>query len=110
MAISGRTKIIAHLGYPTESFKAPMIYNPYFERHDIDAVVVPMGCKAEDYAAFLKLVFNLSNIHDALVTMPHKFTTVPLLDEVMTTAKGAGACNAIRLGPRCTLVGGMFDG
>jgi len=42
MAITGRTKIIAHLGYPTESFKAPMIYNPYFERHKIDAVVVPI--------------------------------------------------------------------
>jgi shikimate 5-dehydrogenase len=46
MPISGRTKLIAHLGYPTESFKAPMIYNPYFEKYDIDAVVVPMGCKA----------------------------------------------------------------
>ena len=91
MTISGRTKLIAHLGYPTESFKAPMIYNPYFEEYDIDAVVVPMGCKAEDYAAFLKLVFKLSNIHGALVTMPHKVTTIPLLDEVMTTAKVAGA-------------------
>ena len=110
MAITGRTKIIAHLGYPTESFKAPMIYNPYFERHKIDAVVVPMGCKAEDYAAFLKLVFKLSNIHGALVTMPHKVTTVSLLDEVMTTAKVAGACNAVRLGPGGTLVGDMFDG
>ena len=30
MTISGRTKLIAHLGYPTESFKAPMIYNPIF--------------------------------------------------------------------------------
>jgi len=79
MTISGRTKLIAHLGYPTESFKAPMIYNPYFEKHNIDAVVVPMGCKGEDYAAFLKLVFKLSNIHGALVTMPHKVTTVPLL-------------------------------
>jgi hypothetical protein len=29
-----------------------MIYNPYFEKYSIDAVVVPMGCKAEDYAAF----------------------------------------------------------
>ena len=110
MTISGRTKLIAHLGYPTESFKAPMIYNPYFERYDIDAVVVPMGCKAEDYSAFLKLVFNLSNIHGALVTMPHKVTTVPLLDEVSTTAKVAGACNAIRLGPGGKLVGDMFDG
>src|SRR5580765_3136009 len=110
MTISGRTKIIAHLGYPTESFKAPMIYNPYFEKHDIDAVVVPMGCKAEDYPTFLKLVFKLSNIHGALVTMPHKVTTVSLLDEVMTTAKVAGACNAVRLGPGGTLVGDMFDG
>src|ERR1700716_1998372 len=110
MTISGRTKLIAHLGYPTESFKAPMIYNPYFEKHNIDAVVVPMGCKPEDYAAFLKLVFKLSNIHGALVTMPHKVTTVSLLDEVMTTAKVAGSCNAVRLGPGGELVGDMFDG
>ena len=110
MAITGHTKIIAHLGYPTESFKAPMIYNPYFERHKIDAVVVPMGCKPEDYPAFLKLVFKLSNIHGALVTMPHKVTTVSLLDEVMTTAKVAGSCNAVRLSPDGKLVGDMFDG
>jgi shikimate dehydrogenase len=110
MTISGRTKLIAHLGYPTESFKAPMIYNPYFEKYKIDAVVVPMGCKPDDYLAFFKLVFKLSNIHGALVTMPYKVTTISLLDEVMTTAKVAGACNAVRLGPGGTLVGDMFDG
>jgi shikimate dehydrogenase len=110
MTISGRTRLIAHLGYPTESFKAPMIYNPYFEKYNIDAIVVPMGCTAENYAAFLRLVFKLSNIHGALVTMPHKVTTVALLDEVMTTAKVAGSCNAIRLGPGGILVGDMFDG
>jgi shikimate dehydrogenase len=110
MTISGRTRLIAHLGYPTESFRAPMIYNPYFEKYGIDAVVVPMGCKVEDYASFLKLLFRLSNIHGALVTMPHKVTTVALLDEVLTTAKVAGSCNAIRIGPGNTLVGDMFDG
>lgn len=26
--IDGKTTLIAHIGYPTESFKAPMIYNP----------------------------------------------------------------------------------
>jgi shikimate dehydrogenase len=110
MTISGHTRLIAHLGYPTESFRAPMIYNPYFEKYGIDAVVVPMGCKPEDYAGFLKLLFRLSNIHGALVTMPHKVTTVALLDEVLTTAKVAGSCNAIRIGPGNTLVGDMFDG
>ena len=108
--ISGKTKLIAHLGYPTESFKAPMIYNPYFEKYGIDAVVVPMGCKPEEYPAFLKLAFKLSNIHGALVTMPHKVTTIALLDEVSISAKVAGACNAIRLGVGGTLVGDMFDG
>lgn len=108
--ISGKTKLIAHLGYPTESFRAPMIYNPYFEKHGIDAVVVPMGCRPEDYAAFLKLVFRLSNIHGALVTMPHKVATMALLDEASTTAHVAGSCNAIRLGPDGRLIGDMFDG
>ena len=108
--IRGTTKLIAHLGYPTESFKAPMIYNPYFQKHGIDAAVVPMGCKAEDYAAFLPLVFRLSNIHGALVTMPHKVTTVALLDVPSTTVQVAGACNAIRLGTDGLLIGDMFDG
>ncbi len=54
--ISGYTKIIAHLGVPTESFKSPMIYNPWFDSKGIDTVVVPMGCEAEDFAAFMPLV------------------------------------------------------
>lgn len=87
--ITGTTKLIAHLGYPTESFKAPLIYNPYFEKNGIDAVVVPMGCRPEDYPAFLKLLFRLSNIHGALITMPHKISTMALLDETSTNAKVA---------------------
>ena len=47
--ISGRTTLIAHIGYPTEAFKAPMIYNPFFEKAGIDAVVMPMGVQAADY-------------------------------------------------------------
>ncbi|BBK34418.1 shikimate dehydrogenase [Stella humosa] len=108
--IRGTTRLIAHLGYPTAAFRSPMIYNPYFAARGIDAVVVPMGCRADDYADFLKLVFRLSNIHGALVTMPHKVATVALLDEVRPTARVAGACNAVRLGPGGTLVGDMFDG
>ncbi len=108
--ISGQTKLIAHLGYPTTSFKAPLIYNPYFESRGIDAVVVPMGCKAEDYPSFLHHVFRLSNILGALVTMPHKVTTVALLDDVLTTARVAGSCNAVRLSADGRLQGYMFDG
>lgn len=108
--ISGKTTLIAHLGYPTETFKAPMIYNPWFEQQGIDAVVVPMGVKAEDYAAALPQVMRFTNLRGALVTMPHKISTLRLVDEATPTAKIAGACNAILKRPDGTLLGDMFDG
>jgi shikimate dehydrogenase len=108
--ISGHTTLIAHLGYPTESFKAPLIYNPWFERKGIDAVVVPMGVGADDYPVFLRLLFRLSNIRGALVTMPHKVTTVALLDEASLAVKIAGSCNAVLRRDDGSLYGDMFDG
>ena len=108
--IRGTTRLIAHIGFPTSTFKAPMIYNPWFEAQGIDAVVVPMGCKADDYAAFLPLVFRLSNIHGALITMPHKIATIALADRVSVTARIAGAANALRLGVDGALEADMFDG
>jgi shikimate dehydrogenase len=108
--ISGKTTLIAHLGYPTFAFKAPLIYNPWFDKNDIDAVVVPMGVKPEEYREFFPLLFKMSNIHGALVTMPHKVTTIELVDELTPTARVAGAANAVLLREDGTLLGDQFDG
>ena len=108
--IRGTTSLIAHIGYPTEAFKSSLIYNPYFEQAGVDAVVVPMGVKPDDYPAFLRSVFTLTNIRGALITMPHKVTTVALLDEVTPTVLIAGSCNAILRRPDGSLLGDMFDG
>jgi len=108
--INGNTELIAHIGYPTHTFKSPMIYNPYFEEAGVNAVVVPMGCKSEHYPEFLKSVFLLDNIRGALITMPHKVTTVGLLDEVTASVRVAGACNAVKRLADGRLVGDMFDG
>ena len=108
--ITGNTRLIAHIGYPTHSFKAPMIYNPYFEQNDIDTVVVPMGCRPEHYPAFLRSLFTLTNIAGALITMPHKVATLPMLDEMSSAVRIAGACNAVRRAADGRLIGDMFDG
>ena len=110
MTVGGGTALVAHIGFPIDGFVSPLIYNPYFEQAGIDAVVVPMGCRAEDYPAFLKAVFTLTNIRGALVTMPHKVTTVGLLDEASTAVKVAGSCNAVLLRDDGKIVGDMFDG
>ncbi len=108
--ISGKTTLIAHIGYPTDAFKAPLIYNPWFDKAGIDAVVMPMGVKADAYPEVLRSLFKLTNIRGALITMPHKVTTVGLVDECTTTARIAGSCNAILRRPDGTLLGDMFDG
>ena len=108
--IRGTTTLIAHIGYPTHTFKAPMIYNPYFESAGIDAVVVPMGVKPEDFADALRSIFKFTNIRGALITMPHKVTACALVDELSPTAQIAGACNAILLRPDGSRLGDLFDG
>jgi shikimate dehydrogenase len=110
MLINGHTEFLAHLGWPTHSFKAPMIYNPYFESAGINAVVVPMGCRPEAFPDTLRSLFRLENIRGALITMPHKVSVVDLLDEVTPTVKVAGSCNAVKRTGDGRLVGDMFDG
>jgi shikimate dehydrogenase len=69
-----------------------------------------MGVKAEHYPQVLKSLAQLTNLRGALVTMPHKVTTMSLVDEVTTTARIAGACNAVLLRPDGSLLGDQFDG
>jgi shikimate dehydrogenase len=110
MRIDGHTDIIAHIGWPTYSFQAPLIYNPYFEQAGIKALVVPMGCKPEHFSTYLKALFSLENIRGALITMPHKVSVLSLLDEVSPRVRVAGACNAVKRLADGRLQGDMFDG
>ena len=108
--ITGRAKVIAHIGYPTESFKAPMIYNPWFETNGIDAVVTPLGITAEDFPTLFPALFRITTMHGALSTMPHKVSVAAMVDEVSATAHIAGACNAVLKRQDGSLLGDMFDG
>ena len=110
MTIRGTTALVAHLGFPTDAFVSPLIYNPYFEQAGIDAVVVPMGCRAEHLPECLAAVFRLTNVRGALITMPHKVTAVALLDEASPAVRLAGSCNAVRRTRDGRLEGDLFDG
>jgi shikimate dehydrogenase len=110
MTIRGTTALIAHIGFPTHTFKSPLIYNPYFDQAGIDAVVVPMGCHAEHFPSVLAAVFTLTNIRGALITMPHKVTAAALLKEASPAVRIAGSCNAVRGMEDGGLQGDLFDG
>jgi shikimate dehydrogenase len=108
--ISGTTGLIAHIGFPTHTFKSPSIYNPYFVAEKIDVVLVPMACEPEPFAGLLRQLFQLRNLRGAIITMPHKVTVLESLDRVHPAAQVAGAANAVRLAEDGALEGDMFDG
>jgi shikimate dehydrogenase len=108
--ITGETKLIAHVGYPTTTFKSPMIYNPWFERRGVNAVVMPMGIRSQDFASAFPQICRFTNFHGALITMPHKVPVMAMLDEASTAVNVAGACNAVKRGEDGRLIGDMFDG
>ncbi|MEL4506005.1 shikimate dehydrogenase [Luteococcus sp. H138] len=108
--ITGNTTLVAHLGYPTMTFKSPRLYNSWFAAAGVDAVIVPMGARAEGYPEIFRAVFQLTNLRGALVTMPHKVTTLELVDELTSTARVAGATNVVLRREDGTLIGDQFDG
>jgi shikimate dehydrogenase len=108
--IDGDTKLIAHIGYPTATFKAPLIYNPWFRRRGINAVVVPLGVTGENFREAFPQIYRFTNFHGALITMPHKAAVVDWLDEASAAVRVAGACNAVRRSADGKLIGDMFDG
>jgi shikimate dehydrogenase len=108
--IDGDTKLIAHIGYPTASFRAPSIYNPWFARRGINAAVVPLGVTSESFREAFPQICRFTNFHGALITMPHKAVVVDWLDEASAAVRVAGASNAVRRGGDGKLIGDMFDG
>ena len=108
--LNGDTRVIAHVGYPTSTFKSPMIYNPWFEKEGVNAAVVPLGIKAEDFARAFPEICRFTNFHGALITMPHKIAVIGLIDDASKAVRVAGSCNAVRRIDDGRLVGDMFDG
>ena len=108
--IDGNTKLIAHLGHPTHSFTAPLIYNPYFEDRGINATVMPMGVTRDHFSTVLDALRGIENFLGALITMPLKIDATRMGDTCSDAVQIAGSCNAIRRRDDGTLEGDLFDG
>lgn len=108
--IGGGTRLVPLFGRPIASVKAPMIYNPWFARHGVDAVVVPFDCGPDDYPDLVRRTLRLRNVAGVIATMPHKVTSFALADRPSARARVAGSANALRLARDGAIEADMFDG
>ena len=110
MPITGHTRVFIIIGDPVSQVRAPEIYNPLFQRHGVDAVLVPMRVAPDALAGFVQHTLRAGNVGGLWATIPHKAALVDLVTRCDTVARVAGAVNAVRVNADGSTDGALFDG
>jgi shikimate dehydrogenase len=90
--IDTATTLYGVFGDPVAHSLSPAMHNAAFEALGINSVYLAFGCA--DIAACAAAMRAL-NIRGASVTLPHKVSIMPFLDEVDHTARRIGAVNTV---------------
>jgi shikimate dehydrogenase len=93
MDIDNNTQWFGVIGNPVEHSLSPAIHNAAFQKVGFNAVYLALRVEAIGDA--LKGLRALGNARGFSVTIPHKVTAMPFLDEIEPTAKSIGAINTI---------------
>ena len=102
--ISGATRLFVILGDPIAKVRSPEAFNAAFERHGIDAVLVPFECAPADLATAVAGLKRMRNLDGLIFTMPHKAGALALVDEATET--GPARRRDQRRAPRRRAAGG----
>ena len=94
-SISGVTDIYGLIGDPVEHSYSPRMMNAAFSSMNLDARYLAFQVKAEGISEAIAGIRAL-NFAGVNVTVPHKNSVIPYLDEVTPLAKKIGSVNTIR--------------
>ena len=93
MEINARTQFCGVIGNPVEHSLSPAIHNAAFQKRGLNFVY--LAWQVDTIGDAVKGLRALGNFRGASVTMPHKVSAMPFLDEVEPTARHIGAINTI---------------
>jgi shikimate dehydrogenase len=92
--ISGKTQVCGVIGDPIEHTMSPVMHNAAFRELGLDYVYIAFRVKGRDLAGAIEGMRAL-NIRGLNVTIPHKVSIIPLLDDLDPLAEKIGAVNTI---------------
>jgi shikimate dehydrogenase len=110
MPITGTTRVFFVLGDPVAQVRAPEVYNHLFDRHGVDAIMVPLKLSSAALAGWLEHGTNAANVGGFLATIPHKGDLATRLAPADPVARIAHAVNAVKRHADGRLEGALFDG
>jgi shikimate dehydrogenase len=94
MILTGKTRLYGVIGNPVEHTLSPAMHNAAFEHLNLNCVFLAFEVKPTEVENALVGVRCLG-ISGLNVTMPHKHSVVPYLDDVDETAKVLSSVNTI---------------
>ncbi len=106
--ITGKTKLTALLGRPISHSISPQMHNEAFRLLNLDYRYLAFDVASDDLAAAVAGLKAIQ-IRGFNLTMPHKTDIIPLLDELTTAARLAGAVNTV-INEDGRLIGHTTDG
>ncbi len=86
------TKVYGIVGNPVSHSMSPAIHNLSFIEKGLNSIYVPL--KVVDIASFVR-EFKKIDIQGFSITIPHKETILPFLDDIESTAEKIGAINTV---------------
>jgi shikimate dehydrogenase len=92
--ITGKTKICALIGDPVEHTMSPAMHNAAFKKLGLDYVYIPFRVKPAELADAVAGLRALG-VRGFNVTIPHKVSIIPLLDNLDPLAEKIGAVNTV---------------
>lgn len=92
--IDAHTQLYGIIGYPVRHSFSPYMHNAAFQKLKLNALYLAFEVPPENLRDAL-LGIKALGIRGVNVTIPHKETCIPFLDEVYPTAKLIGAVNTI---------------
>jgi shikimate dehydrogenase len=110
MKITGRTRVFYCMADPIDQVRAPEVFNEVFERHDVDAVMIPMRVHPLQLEATLRTLFESPTVGGVSLSIPHKAAVAAIVDHCSPGASVANAVNAVRRSAAGGLEGELFDG
>ncbi len=92
--INGKTQIYGIIGDPIKHTLSPLFQNQLFSHGYLNAVYVPFHVKAGDLREAI-IGLRALNVAGFNVTVPHKESIIPFLDQLTPQAKAIGAVNTV---------------
>ena len=94
MQITGQTKIVGIIGDPIKHSRSPQIHNAAIAVLGLDYVYVPFHVQSDNLGTAIE-GFKVINVVGINVTIPHKQSVIPYLDEISREATLIGAVNTL---------------